>query len=93
MQAKLRYRRTSKFKRDYKRESRTYSDLEELLRPVINHLVEGMVLPEQLKDHPLKGNLNDHRECHVKPNLILIYKRENGVVTLTRIGSHSELFG
>jgi mRNA interferase YafQ len=85
-------RRTSRFKKDYKREKKTHIDLDELLVPVVKLLLEGKALPEKLKDHPLSGDWKDHRDCHVKPDLVLIYSVSDDAITVVRIGSHSELF-
>lgn len=83
---------TKKFQRDLKREKRTDPSVKELLKAVITSLLEGETLPEKMKDHPLRGDWKDHRDCHVKPDLILIYKVNDEAVTLVRLGSHSELF-
>lgn len=83
---------TTKFRRDLKREVRTEPKLQALLEPVISGLREGKALPEKMKDHPLSGEWKDHRDCHVKPDLVLIYKTDDEAVTLVRLGSHSELF-
>ena len=83
---------TTKFRRDLKREVKTDPKLQALLEPVISDLREGKVLPEKMKDHPLSGEWKDHRDCHVKPDLLLIYKTDEEAVTLVRLGSHSELF-
>lgn len=84
--------RTTKFRRDLKREMKTNPDIQELLKRVISDLLEGKLLPEKMKDHPLSGEWKDHRDCHVKPDLVLIYKADDDAVTLVRLGSHSELF-
>lgn len=84
--------RTTRFRRDLRREMKTDRGLEALLRPVISGLLNGKPLPEKMRDHPLGGNWTDHRDCHVKPDLVLIYKTEEDAVTLVRLGSHSELF-
>tara|TARA_R110002110_G_scaffold90443_2_gene235151 strand:+ start:1398 stop:1667 length:270 start_codon:yes stop_codon:yes gene_type:complete len=83
---------TTKFRRDLKRERKTDSSVEGLLKTVIASLQEGKTLPEKMKDHPLSGDWKDHRDCHVKPDLILIYRVNDEAVTLVRLGSHSELF-
>lgn len=83
---------TTKFRRDLKREARTDQKLQAILKPVISDLREGKVLPEKMSDHPLSGQWKDHRDCHVKPDLVLIYKTDDEAVTLVRLGSHSELF-
>jgi len=84
---------TGKFKRDYKRELRTDTDLEGALTPIIDLLASDAVLPERLSDHGLSGNWKGFRDCHVKPDLVLIYEKPEGVLSLVRLGSHSELFG
>lgn len=83
---------TTKFRRDLKRELKKAPKLQALLKPVFSDLCEGKALPEKLKDHPLSGEWKDHRDCHVKPDLVLIYKTDEEAVTLVRLGSHSELF-
>ena len=83
---------TTKFRRDLKREVKTNPDIQEFLKPVISDLLEGKTLPEKMKDHPLSGEWKDHRDCHVKPDLVLIYNTDDEAVTLVRLGSHSELF-
>jgi len=85
-------RRTNRFKKDYKREKKTHGDLDDLLKPVLQLLLESKALPEKLKDHSLAGDWKDHRDCHIKPDLVLIYKVDEDAVTVVRIGSHSELF-
>jgi mRNA interferase YafQ len=86
---------SKKFKQDYKRliNSVNSETIDELLT-VIEILANGQNLPEKYKDHLLKGNWTGYRECHIKPDLLLIYKLENNNLTLTlvRTGSHSELF-
>ena len=49
-------------------------------------------LPQEAKDHPLKGNYSDYRKFHISGDLLLIYRVEDGILKLVRIGSHSELF-
>lgn len=83
---------TAKFKRDLKRERKTDPGVEEILRGVIETLRAGQELPQRMKDHPLYGDWKDHRDCHLKPDLVLIYKMDEADVTLARLGSHSELF-
>jgi len=59
---------------------------------VISSLQSGKVLPEKYADHSLSGNWANYRDCHIKPDLVLIYKIETMTLKLARIGSHSELF-
>ena len=86
---------SKKFKQDYKRliNSGNLVVINELLN-VIELLANEQVLPEKHQDHALKGNWTGYRECHVKPDLLLIYKLNNSELTLTlvRTGSHSDLF-
>ena len=86
--------RTGQFKRDFKRESKgrhrsSFSaDLSELLKLLAN----DEKLPERYQDHPLSGDWSDHRDCHLKPDLVLIYRRpDDETLQLVRVGSHSEL--
>jgi len=83
--------RTTSFKKDYKKLSKKEK---ELLKSVIKILAEGETLDEELKDHKLIGNYLGCRECHVQPDLLLIYRIDNDVLelALVRVGSHSKLF-
>lgn len=91
-----RIERASAFKRDYRRVAATpkhRKDLDPLLRAVLTKLVVDLPLPEKNRDHPLTGNWVGYRDCHLKPDLLLIYKNsEEGVLRLARLGSHGELF-
>ena len=82
---------TGQFKRDYKKRQRE-KKLDELLEDVFNKLSVGSALPVKFRDHLLKGNYLDCRECHLKPDLLLIYVLTSAEVRLIRLGSHSELF-
>jgi mRNA interferase YafQ len=84
---------TRGFKRDYKREKRTNQKLDEVLAPVIELLAADAALPERLSDHGLSGTWKGFRDCHVKPDLILIYQKSKDILSLVRLGSHSEIFG
>jgi mRNA interferase YafQ len=85
--------RTTKFKRDYKRERKTDATLDTVLIPVIEWLATDAPLPERLRDHGLTGEWQGFRDCHVRPDLVLIYAKPDPVtLTLARLGSHSELF-
>jgi mRNA interferase YafQ len=88
--------RTNAFKRDFKREkSGQYKrELDELVSTTISLLAEDKSLPEKNRDHALGGDWGNHRECHLKPDLLLIYRKpDDEVLRLIRLGSHSELFG
>jgi mRNA interferase YafQ len=86
----------SSFKRDYKREKkgphRAMLDVE--LEAVLEKLVVDSPLTASQRDHSLGGDWLGHRECHIKPDLLLIYKKpDDNKLVLVRLGSHSELFG
>ncbi len=83
----------SRFKRDYKREKKANPSLDAILTPVLNMLVMDATLPERLSDHALRGEWKGFRDCHVKPDLVLIYAKSEGVLSLARLGSYSEVFG
>lgn len=85
---------TTQFKKDYKLAMRRGLKIE-LLEDVIAVLAMGESLPEKHKDHVLTGNWAGHRECHVLPDWLLVYRIEDDVLvlTLSRTGTHSDLFG
>ena len=66
----------------------------ELLKEVIDKLANGIELEAKYKNHNLVGNWNGYKECHITPDWLLIYLIEDDVLvlTLTRTGSHSDLF-
>ena len=66
----------------------------EIVKKVINRLAKDEVLEPKYKDNPLKGDYLGFRDCHVKPDLVLIYSKKKDALLLTafRINSHSELF-
>ena len=85
---------TTKFKKDYKLAIKRHLDID-LLDDIIRALSRGETLPEKNKDHELSGNWVGHRECHVQPNWLLVYRIDNDilVLTLARTGTHSDIFG
>lgn len=85
---------TTQFKKDFKLAKKRGLKME-LLREVITVLAMGETLPEKNKDHALTGNWIGHRECHILPNWLQVYRLEDEVLvlTLTRTGTHSDLFG
>jgi len=89
----LRIRYSSRFKKDYKAIVKRGYDVE-LLEEVLNVLVQEKALPQNYLDHPLSGDYAGHRECHITPDWLLIYKahKDTLVLTLTRTGTHSDLF-
>jgi mRNA interferase YafQ len=87
--------RTAKFKKDYKREVKGQhrATLDADLLAVLSLLATDQTLPERFHDHALTGEFTNHRECHLKPDLLLIYKKpDEQTLRLVRIGSHSEVF-
>ena len=87
-------RQTSAFKRDLKREAK--GQHREFLAKHFAALVETLAKDEpvgiQHRDHPLVGEWKDHRDCHVRPDLVLIYRKpDNSTLQLVRLGSHAEL--
>jgi mRNA interferase YafQ len=88
--------RSSPFKRDYKREARGRHGamLEADLSQVLVALANDERLEPRYRDHELSGNWSGYRDCHVKPDLLLIYRKPDAMTLwLARLGSHSELFG
>ena len=85
---------TTQFKKDFKMAMKRGLKIE-LLEEVIAALAMGETLPQKHKDHALTGNWVGHRECHVLPDWLLIYRIEDEVqvLILTRTGTHSDLFG
>jgi mRNA interferase YafQ len=87
---------TGAFRRDFKREKRGQHrpDLNSLVSEAVSLLTEDKALPEKNRDHGLSGEWDDHRECHLRLDLLLIYRKpDSQVLQLVRLGSHSELFG
>lgn len=84
---------TPNFKRDFKQIQKRGYNLS-FLKDVITKLANGEELPERNHDHALSGNYKGYRECHIKPDWLLIYKVEENalILYLTRTGTHSDLF-
>ena len=91
--------RSSAFKRDYKREAKGQhrTTLDDDVLAVVVTLASDQTLQPHQRDHDLSGNWVGYRECHIKPDLLLIYRKldteEGSFLRLARLGSHSELFG
>lgn len=85
---------TGPFRRDYKREAkgRHRQTLQGDFVPIVTALANDQTLAEKHRDHALTGDWKDHRDCHVRPDLVLIYRKpDDAVLQLVRLGSHSEL--
>ncbi len=65
-----------------------------LLDSIVEKLLQGIPLEEKNRDHELKGELKNFRECHIQPDWLLIYLLENDILTLTLVdtGTHADLF-
>jgi mRNA interferase YafQ len=94
--AKMRtIKQTSQFKKDLKREAK--GEYREIIESEFDNIVEKLakdeLLPDRLRDHVMTGNWKDHRDCHIRPNLVLIYRKleDEHILQLVRLGSHSEL--
>jgi mRNA interferase YafQ len=86
--------RTGQFKRDWKREGkgRYAKVLSEEFAALVQALAEDRVLEARHRDHALTGEWSDYRDCHIRPDLVLIYRKPDAdTLQLVRLGSHSEL--
>lgn len=94
METKLAIRYQTAFKKDFKRIQKRGYDIR-LLEAVIEKLSMGMALEEKYHDHSLSGDWVGHRECHIAPDWLLIYKIDAGelILFLTRTGTHADLLG
>lgn len=83
---------SSQFKKDFKKLlKRPIPDIVEVGH-VISRLQRGETLETNYVDHQLTGHWGGFRDCHIKPDLVLIYRIVDGILQLARMGSHSELF-
>ena len=90
---KYEIRNTTQIKKDYKLAKRRGMNIT-LLKDIVTKLANGEPLDARHKDHPLSGDWIGHRECHIQPDWLLVYRIENDilVLTLSRTGTHSDLF-
>lgn len=87
-------RRTAAFKRDYKREQRGRfaNNLDAELASGLTELAADRNLAPRYHDHQLSGQRKNHRDCHVRPDLVPIYRKPDADrLDLARLGSHSDL--
>ena len=91
---KLTVRQTAQFKRDLKKARKQGKEMAAMDKAV-SLLQNREPLPPKFKDHALTGDWKGYRECHVSPDWLLVYLVEDDilVLTLTRTGSHAEIFG
>jgi mRNA interferase YafQ len=88
-------RRSTAFRRDFKRllKDSRHHDLDAMMNELVSRLAADAPLPERLQDHKLAGPWTGYRDCHVKPDLVLIYRRiGDDLLQLARLGTHSDLF-
>jgi len=86
-------RQTTKFRKDLKKMLKRGADRTKL-SVVVKMLAQGKPLPPQCRDHALTGDMAGTRDCHITPDWLLLYRIENDVLvlTLTRTGTHADLF-
>ena len=82
---------TNQFKKDYKVAQRRGKDIDKL-KAVMSSLVNEYPLPQSNRDHPLSGNFQNCRECHIEPDWLLIYMLSDTEIRFVRTGTHSDLF-
>ena len=82
---------THQFKRDLRLSQKRRKPIDKL-KVVMQNLVDGVSLDQRLKDHPLRGEYQGYRECHLEPDWLLIYKCDEKHVCFVRLGSHGDLF-
>ncbi len=83
--------RTSQFKRDVKLAEKRHKPMTKL-KEVITKLTNEILLDSKYKDHKLTGDYRDHRECHIEPDWLLIYRIKGREIFFERTGTHSDLF-
>jgi len=91
-ETKYEVKETNQFKKDYRLAKKRGQSIH-LLKDIIIQLANDQPLPDKNRDHALTGDWKGFRECHVAPDWLLVYKKANDilVLTLTRLGSHSDL--
>lgn len=82
---------SSQFKKDFKRIQNQGKNISQL-EIVIETLLKKQILEPKYNDHKLTGKWKNHRDCHIEPDWLLIYRLTNDILILERTGSHSELF-
>jgi mRNA interferase YafQ len=94
IETKRTVRRTSLFKREYKKAKKQGKDIPHLLK-LIHKLANDEPLPEKYRDHALTGDWKGYRECHINPDWLLVYSKEEEsgelLLILTRLANHNVL--
>ena len=91
-----RIKKLAAFRRDLKRESKGHNlnTLNQELPGILASLAQDKPLPAKYRDHALSGNWVGRRECHIRPDLLLVYlKTDDNELHLVGLGSHSQIFG
>lgn len=85
---------SKKFKKQFKKISRNVLFKRDDFEDIVDSLADSKELDHKHHDHQLKGDLRDYRECHIQPDVLLVYRKENKimVIVFVKIGSHSDLF-
>ena len=83
---------TAQFKKDLRKIARSVRHRVEDLLEAVDDLARDEQLPERYRDHALTGDLSAYRECHIRPDWLLMYELTPGRLVLVRTGSHRELF-
>ena len=88
------FRTTNQFKKDFRKAQKRGKDVERL-QGLMRALANEATLPARYRDHALAGNYEGHRECHIEPDWILIYKIDRNAeeIIFIRTGRHADLFG
>lgn len=82
---------SGQFRKDIKLAQKRGKDMDKF-KTVAKLLIEGEALPIKYRDHPLVGNWARHRECHIEPDWLLIYRLQAEEIIFERTGSHADLF-
>ena len=82
---------SAQFKRDVRKAEKRGKDMTKL-RAILSLLIEEMPLPEQCRDHPLKGEWTGYRDAHIEPDWLLVYRISGDEVELVRTGTHADIF-
>jgi mRNA interferase YafQ len=90
----LGFKTTRQFEGDYRLMVKRGKDIKKL-KTIMHQLVNQQTLESRYHDHIFRGNLRGHRDCHIEPDWILIYRidRDLQEITFVRTGSHADLFG
>ena len=81
----------TQFKRDVKLNIKRGKDISKL-KTLMTLLIEDKPIPPEYKDHPLKGNWTHHRDSHIEPDWLLIYKIDGDDLYFVRTGTHADIF-